>query len=355
MASSPAVPHSSRVQGCLMGGALGDSFGYLVESDDVASIRSRYGSAGLLDLSQADGPVHFSDDTQLTLYTVDGLVEALSWANEGTAADPNACLWLAYLRWLATQHEPVAAHTPAPVPRWIDGQEVLHHRRHPGKACLASLATGEMGTLSRPINPEARGCGAVMRSAPFGLIPHIPAEAAYKLSTDAAALTHGHPSAIQSAAAFSWLIHELVAGQDLRAAGEAALARAAANPVPAAELLRALEAALQLASGPVLEPEALTAELGPGWLAEQALALGLYAVLVTRDASSSPVDHFLRAIRLAANHDGDSDSTAAIAGNILGAFYGEDCLPPAWLALSEAPGLVREMGRELLKVTGYAD
>ena len=39
----------------------------------------------------------------MTLYTADGLLEALEWANDGVAPDINACLWLAYLRWLGTQ------------------------------------------------------------------------------------------------------------------------------------------------------------------------------------------------------------------------------------------------------------
>ena len=43
----------------------------------------------------------------MTLYTVDGLVEALEWANSGVGADANACVWLAYLRWLETQGVPV--------------------------------------------------------------------------------------------------------------------------------------------------------------------------------------------------------------------------------------------------------
>ncbi|WP_427018456.1 ADP-ribosylglycohydrolase family protein [Pseudarthrobacter sp. P1] len=359
MDSTAATAHpypatfASRVQGSLMGGALGDSLGYLVEFDSLAAIRARYGMAGLLDLSQAEGPVHFSDDTQMTLYTVDGMVEALEWANEGVGADANACLWLAYLRWLATQREPAPAHAPVPLPRWIDAQQTLHHRRHPGKACLSGLASGEMGTQARPVNPDSKGCGTVMRSAPFGLVPHIPAEAAYKLSSDAASLTHGHPSARQSSGAFSLLIHAIaVQGLDLRAAAAAARERAAAERKADPDLLRRLDAALQLSVSPLLAPEAMTAALGEGWVAEEALAIGLYAVLATAAAATSPVEHFLSAVRVAVNHDGDSDSTGSIAGNILGAYYGEDALPQAWLALSEAPALVRAMGAELLRVTG---
>ena len=50
----------------------------------------------------------------MTLYTADGLLEALEWANDGVAADINACLWLAYLRWLGTQG--VAGAGVGPVP-----------------------------------------------------------------------------------------------------------------------------------------------------------------------------------------------------------------------------------------------
>ncbi|BAS17412.1 adp-Ribosyl-[Dinitrogen reductase] hydrolase [Arthrobacter sp. Hiyo8] len=169
----------------------------------------------------------------MTLYTVDGLVEALEWANDGVAADETACLWLAYLRWLASQGVALPASAPVPQPRWIDGQEVLRHRRHPGKACLSGLATGEMGTKFRPVNPESKGCGTVMRSAPFGLVPHISEAAVYKLSTDAACLTHGHPSARQSAGAFSVLVHKVTAGSDVRTAAEHALSVVSALPDPA--------------------------------------------------------------------------------------------------------------------------
>lgn len=350
-AISPAAPSfNSRVHGCLLGGALGDSLGYAVEFDSIAAIRARYGSAGLLSLGQLDGGSHFSDDTQMTLYTVDGLVEALEWANDGVAADEIACLWLAYLRWLATQDVEVSSSAPAPQPRWIDAQEVLRHRRAPGNACLSGLASGEMGTVARPVNPDSKGCGTVMRSAPFGLIPHISPDAVYKLSSDAASLTHGHPSARLSAAAFSLLIHNIVAGSTIRNAATEALAYLENVPTKAAELAERLEAALQLSAQPTaLSPEELTAALGEGWVAEEALAVGLYAVLST--SGEDPAHHFRNAVAVAINHSGDSDSTGSIAGNILGAFYGEQCLPADWLDALEAPEVIRGMADRLLAVT----
>ncbi|WP_247042966.1 ADP-ribosylglycohydrolase family protein [Arthrobacter rhizosphaerae] len=364
----PRPSAASRIHACLLGGALGDSLGYAVEFDSVERIRERFGPDGLQDFNELDGDVHFSDDTQMTLYTVDGLVEVLEWANEGIGADANACLWLAYLRWLATQGVPAPASAPVPQPRWLDTHEVLRHRRAPGNACLSGLSTGEMGTVYRPVNPGSKGCGTVMRSAPFGLIPHIPVDSVYKLSADAASLTHGHPSARQSAGAFSLIIHELVGGQGLQEAVEAALGYLRGQPEPCQELLERLESALHAADmaraspgtgsrsdGSILSPEELVRTLGEGWVAEEALAVAVYSVLATAGVDGDSVDpaaHFKAAVRLAVNHSGDSDSPGSIAGNILGAYYGEACLPAEWLNALEAPEVVRGMAAQLATVTG---
>ncbi|MFJ4268114.1 ADP-ribosylglycohydrolase family protein [Paenarthrobacter nicotinovorans] len=350
-ATSPAAPSfTSRVYGSLLGGALGDSLGYAVEFDSIAAIRAHYGPEGLTSFGQLDGDSHFSDDTQMTLYTVDGLVEALEWANDGVAADETACLWLAYLRWLATQDVEVSSSAPVPQPRWIDAQDVLRHRRAPGNACLSGLASGEMGTVARPVNPDSKGCGTVMRSAPFGLIPHISPEAVYKLSSDAASLTHGHPSARLSAAAFSLLIHNIVAGRSIREAAQEALGYIEGASTQAPELRERLQAALQLSLQPArLDPGELITTLGEGWVAEEALAVALYAVLSTTDGD--PAEHFRKAIAVAINHSGDSDSTGSIAGNILGGYYGEQCLPTDWLAALEAPDVIRGMADRLIAVT----
>lgn len=352
--NAPPADFATRVQGTLMGGALGDTLGYLVEFDSLSEIKTTFGPSGLVDLSQASGQLHFSDDTQMTLYTLDGLLEVLEWANGGVGADANACQWLAYLRWLKTQGIRAAGHAPEQPSRWIDRQSVLHHQRHPGNACVTGLATGEMGTTFRPVNPDSKGCGTVMRSAPYGLLPNVPAETIYKISFDAASLTHGHPSARQSSGAFSWLIHALaIRGLSLRGAAESAKARAEEEAGADPDLLARLDAAITLSAhdGAPLSGGSLTDALGLGWVAEEALAVGIYAVLATAYDTASPVEHFLAAMRLAVNHDGDSDSTASIAGNILGAFYGESAFPLAWLKLAEAPALIRHLGAEFIKLT----
>ncbi|MCW2132605.1 ADP-ribosylglycohydrolase family protein [Arthrobacter sp. VKM Ac-2550] len=344
------IDFASRVRGCLLGGSLGDQLGYAVEFSSWNQIQERFGPDGLRDFSQLDFPGHISDDTQLTLYTVDAVVEALEWANDGTAADETALLWLAYLRWYAGQEGGFPDSAPQPAPRWIDAQPVLKQRRDPGKARLSGLATGEMGTLARPVNPQSKGCGSVVRSAPFGLLPFVTPETVYTFAVNGSALTHGHPAAHHSAAAFASLIRLLVHENASFSDAAAAVLTRAEQETSVPELAARLRAAIGLAEQGVIAPAELPAALGEGWVAEEALAVALYAVLVTA-GSTTPEEHFRSALTIAINHDGDSDSTGSIAGNILGAFYGEAALPPSWVDAAEAPGAVLGMAARFLTQT----
>ncbi len=62
---------------CLLGGAVGDGFGCAVEFDRLPSIRSRYGPRGLREPVLRDGLLPVSDDTQMTLFTLEGLARAI--------------------------------------------------------------------------------------------------------------------------------------------------------------------------------------------------------------------------------------------------------------------------------------
>ena len=60
-------------------------------------------------------------------------------------------------------------------------------------------------------------------------------------------------------------------------------------------------------------------KLGEGWVAEETLAIAVYCSLRYQD-------DFDKAVCTAVNHNGDSDSTGAVCGNILGAYLGYNCL-----------------------------
>jgi ADP-ribosyl-[dinitrogen reductase] hydrolase len=58
---------------------------------------------------------------------------------------------------------------------------------------------------------------------------------------------------------------------------------------------------------------------------------------------------------MAANLGDDADTTAAQAGQIAGAFYGESAIPPAWLAKLTMMTEIREMADRLADRDIYSD
>jgi ADP-ribosylglycohydrolase len=104
------------------------------------------------------------------------------------------------------------------------------------------------------------------------------------------------------------------------------------------ETLRALEAARELAADETPHHIAI-AQLGEGWIAEEALAVAVYCALVARD--------FEHGVVLAVNHDGDSDSTGSIAGNLLGAIYGAGAIPAKWLDPLELREVITTVAQDL--------
>ena len=60
--------------------------------------------------------------------------------------------------------------------------------------------------------------------------------------------------------------------------------------------------------------------IGGGWVGDEALAIALYC-------AARHFDDFEQAMIAAVNHKGDSDSTGAVTGNILGAAVGYEAIP----------------------------
>ena len=80
--------------------------------------------------------------------------------------------------------------------------------------------------------------------------------------------------------------------------------------------------------------------IGEGWVAEETLAIAIYSSL---KYSSS----FEDAIICAVNHDGDSDSTGAVAGNIMGAYLGYDSIPEYYINNLELKDVIIEIANDL--------
>ena len=343
-ARSPASSLRSRFRGCLLGGAVGDALGGPVEFLSLRQIRARYGERGIADYDEAYGVEGaITDDTQMTLFTAEGLLRAAVRQREKGICHPPSVVHHAYLRWLHTQGE-ASEHRlfePERFDGWLVREERLFARRAPGRTCVSALKGDTVGSVERPLN-DSKGCGGVMRAAPAGLL--VRPGLAYRFGCDTAAITHGHPSGYHAAGALAAMVAALVQGEALTEA-VAAGRRALAEHEGAAECLRALDAAVALAhegEGTAEEVE----RLGAGWVAEEALAIAVYAALIGA-REEGPEAAFEQGVRLAVNHTGDSDSTGAICGNILGALLGEEAIPQRWRAGVELADVVLQVADDL--------
>ena len=182
-----------------------------------------------------------------------------------------------------------------------------------------------------------------MRAAPVGLIAPIIGsdDAVFNLAAEVAGLTHGHPSGFLSAGHLAVTVASLLRGEALPtaldAAGEQLRQRDGHR-----EVADAITAARAIAGRGWPKPEDLET-LGGGWVAEEALAIAICCAL------SAP--NFQDGIILAANHSGDSDSTAAIAGNLLGVQLGEQAIPHDWLIELELRSDIGQVADDLYAVT----
>ncbi len=303
----------SKFRGCLLGVAAGDALGAPVEFMQIGEIREEFGERGIREMHEWGmfPPGSFTDDTQMTISTALGILDAHKAGIADDAGEVRRLVHSRYLEWHATQTRP-------------------HEIRGPGHTCMSALGGGNIGTLDLKIN-DSKGCGGVMRVAPAGLF--YPPGRAFEMAAIAAAITHGHPSGYLSAGLLAEAISLIIRGTDVRVAFYAAIPRLKTH-AGCEETLIAVDNAMKLAQKGSPPAEAIPA-LGEGWVGEEALAIAAYSALYALGEGGDEVSIFRNSAVYAANHGGDSDSTASIACGIVGAHFGESAIPSEWLAVLE--------------------
>lgn len=323
-------------KGCLLGGAIGDALGWPVEFLKLNEIDQKYGSEGICELQiTSSGKAEITDDTQMTLFTAEGILRAETRGIRKGICHPPSVAYFAYQRWLLTQGYPRVDEYEWIYDGWLLDIRELYARRAPGNSCISALLGRKKGSIEEPIN-NSKGCGGVMRVAPAGLFYRK--EHTFDMAVEFAALTHGHPSGYLSAGALAYIIASVIEGQNLKDSVMDTIKKLESYRGHE-ECTRKLNKAVELVESDLSDIEAIK-QIGEGWVGEEALAVSVYCALKHRQS-------FKKALIASVNHDGDSDSTGAITGNILGAYLGLDSIPGEWVKNIELSGVLMKIADDL--------
>ena len=292
-----------QLAGCLLGGALGDALGYPVEFEKVSQMSQDH------DFDKIVDKLIVSDDTQMTLFTANALL-----------LDGNLRIntWNCYQDWLETQFKQGKSELSHRPISWLMEYPEMYASREPGRTCLMTLMRGIPGDLNEPIN-QSKGCGALMRVAPLAFIDR---EDLYLVAIENSALTHGHQMSHIASAALVSLLRYISEGETL--CDSVSLMRQDIKRIFMGSLeVKVFDDLLQqaiFASEKDFDDMEIISRLGEGWVAEETLAIALYCSL----KYSNDLKKALRAVVF---HDGDSDSTGSVTGQILGTLLGAKKLP----------------------------
>lgn len=343
----PMKKNPDKFRGCLIGGAAGDALGYAVEFLSESVIFSTFGEDGITDYRLQEGKARISDDTQMTMFTANGLLFGTTRGfMRGIMGSYPSYIAKAYRDWYKTQHEAFEHCNRKFITSWLMNVPELFAWRAPGNTCLSAIDDGCCGSIERPVN-NSKGCGGVMRVAPIGLYfgeSRIPALAVDLMGADAAALTHGHEMGYIPAAMLVHIVrlvshHEGISLKDAVLDSMTAVERLFADAKTLPAFLDLIGRAVTLAESDIRDLDAIH-QLGKGWVGDEALAIAVYCALKYDD-------NFDRALIAAVNHNGDSDSTGAITGNILGAYLGLSGIPGKYLDQLELKDELMELADDL--------
>ena len=334
--AQPLGQPGARLRASLIGGAIGDSLGAEIEFLPLSEILRLF-PEGISDLPPHQGlRGAITDDSQMTLFTAEGMIRAHVRGALKGICDPASVVHHALLRWHRTQRENPRVETDD---TGLISDPRLCVRRAPGNTCMSALAASER--YGAPARNDSKGCGTIMRVAPVALMAER--DRVRSLAVETSALTHGHPSGQLAAAAWAEMLADVANGSSLEECASA-MADAYARIEGGAETTAAILAALDAPRDG--KPETVES-LGGGWTAEQALSIALYACLCARS-----FDHGLQ---VAVLHGGDSDSTGAIAGNMLGLIEPATALGHEFAGAIECVDIITRMTLDFVRLKHESD
>lgn len=347
---------NDQIRGCMIGGAIGDALGWPVEFKSEREIKNKYWPDGIKEYSlNSAGKAEITDDTQMALYTANGLLYGETQnLIHGCSVPLRHYVAIAYQDWLYTQEEGHATKLLPAGASWLNHVDALYHRRAPGGTCLRALRlqNSAPGKISDYINTElneSKGCGGIMRVAPMGLLDWSDINALDYEGAQITAITHGHALGYMPSAVLVHIINRIAhpVGSPFSLHDMILEARDTVselfqgNPfLP--KLCSIINRAIDLAVNSSDSDLDNIHKLGEGWVAEETLGISLYCALKYQN-------DFSAGVIASVNHKGDSDSTGAVTGNILGALVGYEAIEEKWKEKLELRDVIIEIADDLSK------
>jgi ADP-ribosyl-[dinitrogen reductase] hydrolase len=168
------------------------------------------------------------------------------------------------------------------------------------------LGTGD--PFSGPTNPFSAGNGSLMRLAPVVMYFSPNIEQVIHFAGESSRTTHGAKECIDACQYFATLLHCAFNAMDKESLLSCSLYQ------PTTRKIKAIQQQVYLG-------KTVNEIKGSGYVVDS-LEAALWCF--------SQTDNFADAILLAANLGDDADTTAAICGQIAGAFYGVQAIPLEW-------------------------
>lgn len=331
-----------RIRGAMIGCAAGDALGYPVEVLSEAAIVERYGLRGITDYDlDENGTARITADTQLMLLSANGILFAHTrGALRGIMAPVYTYFPDFYMDWyrLQTEKRPRRARCG-----WINAYPALSAKRALSPTVMKVAASKKFGSMEEPVN-DSKGSACLLRAVPIGLSYFRDPKRIVELGANTAALTHGNEVAWMSSGALA-LIISLIIHQELsitEAVNKTLKALDESFPdsrTVVNELWYTIHSAMSLATSASSDLDAIHA-LGKGWVADEALAIGLLCALRHENDIAG-------AMTFAANHGGDSNNTAAIAGTLVGARIGFNAIPDRFVDRLEIVDVILELADDV--------
>ncbi len=305
--SANATQHE-RYRGSLLGLAVGDALGAPLEGMPPGSFALVEGMMG----GGAHGlkAGYWTDDTSMALCLAESLIEKegfdpvdqleryVRWYREGYLSSTGECFGIGNT-------------TRGAILRFEETREPYRGSTDPGRA----------------------GNGSIMRLAPVPLFYARRPEEAIERSAESSRTTHGAANAVDACRYFGALLVGAANGVD-----KDALLSERYCPMPGYWEERPLAPEVdEVASGSFKERE--TPEIqGSGYVVRS-----LEAALWAFHKSGS----FEEGCLLAANLGDDADTTAAVYGQLAGAFHGEKGIPEHWLAELAHSSIIEDLADKL--------